>query len=153
MSRWIFVPAFVLLLASPIGVTTARAADTAPAPAQTESELQPARKLIAAKDWSAAVTRLEAYTRSHPTDADGFNLLGYSLRNLKRMPEAMAAYDKALGLDPRHRGAHEYIGIAYLQMGQPAKAREHLATLDKLCPFSCEEYRDLKAAIAAADKP
>jgi hypothetical protein len=33
-------------------------------------------------------------------------------------------------------------------MGQLDKAKEHLASLDKICPFSCEEYRDLKKAIA-----
>jgi hypothetical protein len=27
------------------------------------------------------------------------------------------------------------------------KAEEHLARLDKLCFFSCEEYRDLKKAV------
>ena len=29
----------------------------------------------------------------------------------------------------------------------PAKAEEHLSALDRLCTFSCEEYRDLKKAI------
>jgi len=35
-------------------------------------------------------------------------------------------------------------------MGQLNKAKEHLASLDKICTFSCEEYRDLKKAIAQA---
>jgi DNA-binding SARP family transcriptional activator len=56
-------------------------------------------------------------------------------------------YTEALRLDPRHRGAHEYIGEAYLMVGNLAKAREHLAALDKLCFFTCAEYRDLKRAI------
>jgi hypothetical protein len=34
-----------------------------------------------------------------------------------------------------------------------AKAREHLAILDKLCLSSCEEYRDLKEADEQAAKP
>jgi hypothetical protein len=32
-------------------------------------------------------------------------------------------------------------------VGNVAKAREHLAALDKLCFFSCGELRDLKRAI------
>jgi hypothetical protein len=36
--------------------------------------------------------------------------------------------------------------------GNLAKAEEHLAVLDKLCFLPCEEYRDLKAAIAAYKK-
>jgi len=56
-------------------------------------------------------------------------------------------YQEALRLDPKHRGAHEYIGEAYVMVGNLAKAKEHLAALNKLCFFSCEEYRDLKKAI------
>jgi cytochrome c-type biogenesis protein CcmH/NrfG len=105
------------------------------------------------KDWPAAATTLEAFVKSNPKNADGFNLLGYSYRNLKKYDESFAAYRQALTLDPKHRGAHEYIGIAYVQTGQLDKAREHLASLDKLCPFSCEEYRDLKKAVEQAAKP
>lgn len=53
-------------------------------------------------------------------------------------------------LSPRHLGAHEYIGEACLMTGNPEKAREHLAALDKLCGRDCDEYRDLAKAIAAA---
>ena len=92
---------------------------------------------------------LEAYTKAQPKSADGFNLLGYIYRNLQRNEASLLAYKRALALDPKHRGAHEYIGMAYLQMRDPAKAKEHLAILDQLCRISCEEYRDLKKAIAA----
>ena len=126
------------------------AADTGPtAPAAVDKEMQTARAQIAKKDWMAAVATLEPYTKANAKSADGFNLLGYSYRNLKRYDESLVAYKQALTLDPKHRGAHEYIGIAYIQMGQPAKAREHLAALDKICTFSCEEYRDLKKALEA----
>jgi len=33
-------------------------------------------------------------------------------------------------------------------VGNVAKAKEHLSVLDKLCFFPCEEYSDLKKAIA-----
>jgi hypothetical protein len=32
--------------------------------------------------------------------------------------------------------------------GDVAKAKEHLATLDRLCLFGCGEYDDLKKSIA-----
>lgn len=126
-------------------------ADTGPV-VKEDAELQQARAQIAKKDWSAAVSGLENYTRSHASSADGFNLLGYSYRNLQRYDESLVAYKKALALDPKHRGAHEYIGIAYLQMGQISNAKTHLDALDKICLFSCEEYRDLKKAYEAALK-
>ena len=126
------------------------AADTGPAaPAAVDKEMQTARAQISKKDWTAAVATLEPYTKTNAKSADRFNLLGYSYRNLKRYDESLVAYKQALTLDPNHKGAHEYIGIAYVQMGQPAKAREHLAALDKICTFSCEEYRDLKRALEA----
>ena len=125
------------------------AADTSP-PTPRDTELEKAKTAIARKDWAAAQAVLEPYTATNPRSADGFNLLGYSLRNLKKYDESLVAYKQALTLDPKHKGAHEYIGIAYIQMGQLDKAKDHLASLDKICPFSCEEYRDLKKAIAQA---
>jgi len=47
------------------------------------------------------------------------------------------------------RGAHEYIGEAYLMVGDLGKAKQHLAVLDRLCFFGCEEYDDLKRQVAA----
>jgi tetratricopeptide (TPR) repeat protein len=126
-------------------------ADTTPS-APEDSEIKKAQALIARKDWSSAMPVLEAYVKANPKSADGFNLLGYSYRNLKKYDESLVAYKQALTLDPKHRGAHEYIGIAYVQMGQMDKARDHLAQLNKICTFSCEEYRDLKKAIEAAPK-
>ena len=57
-------------------------------------------------------------------------------------------YNQALAIDPKHRGAHEYLGEAYLMVGNLPKAKEELATLDKLCFFSCEEFTLLKQSIA-----
>jgi len=138
-----------LLIASLFASTIVFAADTSP-PSPKDAELEKAKAAIARKDWAIAQAVLEPYTASNPRSADGFNLLGYSLRNQKKYDESLIAYKQALTLDPKHRGAHEYIGIAYIQMGQLDKAKEHLASLDKICAFSCEEYRDLKKAIAEA---
>lgn len=119
---------------------------------EVDPELQKGKALIENKDWPTAVEVLGSYTRTHTRSADGFNLLGYGYRHLKRYDESLAAYEKALALalDPKHRGAHEYIGVAYIELGQLDKAKAHLDALDRLCLFSCEEYRDLKRAYEAA---
>ena len=127
-------------------------ADTAPSTPAQASELTQARQLIGQKNWAGAIEVLGSFTRANPSNADGFNLLGYSLRHLKRYDESLAAYNKALTIDPKHRGAHEYIGEAYIQLGQLDKAKQHLDALDKICTFSCEEYRDLKKAYELASK-
>ena len=141
----------ILMVALMALANHAQSADMKPM-TPVDAELQQARALISQKNWPAAVVVLEPYVVSKPKSADGFNLLGYSYRNLRRLDEAMLAYKQALSLDPDHRGAHEYIGIAYIQLGQMDKARQHLGALDKLCLFSCEEYRDLKKAIETAVK-
>jgi cytochrome c-type biogenesis protein CcmH/NrfG len=139
----------ILALALAFATSAVFAADTTPATPK-DPQMDQARAYIAARNWPAAQGVLEQYVKANPSSADGFNLLGYSLRNIKKYDDSLVAYKRALTLDPKHKGAHEYIGIAYVQMGQLDKAKEHLASLDKLCPFSCEEYRDLKKAIAEA---
>lgn len=129
------------------------AADSTPGVSvKVDVEMDSARSLIAKKDWSAALVVLQSYTQSNTGSADGFNLLGYSYRNLNRYPESLVAYQQALKLDPKHRGAHEYIGMAYLNLGQLANAKTHLDALDKICTFGCEEYSDLKKSYDAALK-
>lgn len=144
------LPMLRLALAAGLFCSAIAFAGDTSAPNPRDTELEKAKAAIARKDWANAQAVLEPYTVSNPRSADGFNLLGYSLRNQKKYDESLAAYQQALALDPKHRGAHEYIGIAYIQMGQLEKAKEHLASLDKICPYSCEEYRDLKKAIAEA---
>ena len=87
---------------------------------------------------------------SNPNNANYHNLYAYSIRKGANpdMNLVFKHYNEALRIDPQHRGAHEYIGEAYLMVGNVAKAKEHLSQLDKLCFFPCVEYTDLKKAIA-----
>jgi hypothetical protein len=64
------------------------------------------------------------------------------------MDKAFEHYKRALEIDPRHRGAHEYIGEAYLMVGDLASAEKHLAALRSICVLPCEELDDLRQAIA-----
>ena len=140
-----------------VAATTAtQAADTpgsnpaVRAPSAAE-RLASARKAIDAKDWSAALRELTAAEREEPRNADVQNLLGYSYRKRANpdLPKAISHYQAALRLDPRHKGAHEYLGEAWLMDGKPAEAEKHLAELEKICGGkACEEYQDLAKAIA-----
>ena len=58
----------------------------------------------------------------------------------------------ALQINPKHKGAHEYIGEAYLGKGDFKMAEQHLKTLDNLCFFGCQEFKDLKKAVLAYKK-
>jgi len=122
------------------------AADVGPS---ANDKLAAARSRIAEKNWAAAIDELKKV--DDPASADWNNLMGYSLRKADPVANAEAAekfYDAALRIEPRHRGALEYSGELYLMTGNLAKAEERLATLDKACFLPCEEYNDLKRAVA-----
>jgi len=129
-------------------VHAAYAADTEPAPA-TADKLAAARAQIAAKSWRGAIEELKKV--NDPASADWNNLMGYSLRKAK-VPDYDAAeryYDEALRIEPQHRGALEYSGELYLMKGDLPKAEQRLAALDKACRLPCDEYTELKKAVAA----
>ena len=65
------------------------------------------------------------------------------------MDASFKHHHTALKLDPDHKGAHKYIGVAYLKVNQPKKAKEHLAKLETICSKKCEGYEDLARAINA----
>jgi cytochrome c-type biogenesis protein CcmH/NrfG len=119
--------------------------DEAPSSARSkDADYAAGMAAVKARNWQQVVDRMGAYTQRQPGDADGWNELGHAYRLLGRMDPAFDAYGKALKIDPRHRGAHEYLGEAYLQVNDVAKAEQELKTLDKLCFLPCEEYTDLK---------
>ena len=102
-------------------------------------------------DWKSAAAAMQTALQSSPNNADYHNLYAYSLRKsgTSQMDLVFKHYNEALRLDPKHRGAHEYIGEAYLQVGNVAKAKEHLGQLDKICFFGCSEFNELKQSISA----
>jgi tetratricopeptide (TPR) repeat protein len=105
---------------------------------------------VAKADWVRARDLARAGVEKNPANADYQNLLAYSLRMGPNPPMDLVFrhYNEALRLDPKHRGAHEYLGEAYLMAGNLEKAREHLRVLDDLCFLPCREYSMLKQAVA-----
>lgn len=110
-----------------------------------------ARALVKAQKWKSAISVLKTIVADDSRNADALNLLGFSLRKSGDMKNAEGFYLKALKLNPKHKGANEYLGELYVETGHMDKARERLETLAKLCGnTTCEEYEDLEKVIAAA---
>ena len=128
------------------------AADSGPSmsAAPKDTALEGARAAIARQDWSGAQKLLREALGRNPDNADYHNLFAYSIRKgaNPQMDLVFRHYNEALRLAPEHRGAHEYIGEAYLMIGNLAKAKEHLNALDRICFFGCPEFTDLKKAVA-----
>jgi tetratricopeptide (TPR) repeat protein len=116
---------------------------------QESPDYTAAVKAIKAGDHAKAIALLQGVVAREASNADAFNWLAYATRKNGDPAAAIPIYEKALAIDPKHRGAHEYIGEAYLDLNNLAKAKEHLKRLDALCFFSCSEYRDLKKAVQA----
>ncbi len=71
-------------------------------------------KEIKKQDYDDAIDLLEKVVRAKPKHADAYNLLGYSHRKLKEFKVARKYYDRALKIDPTHKGALEYLGELYV---------------------------------------
>ena len=106
--------------------------------------------------WQEAVDHFKKAVANDSKNAEAYNLMGYSYRRLGEADPAFAAYAKALGLEPRHRGANEYLGETYLLIGDVEKARAQLVLLTDICGKQCKETVKLRKAIArynaSADK-
>jgi Tfp pilus assembly protein PilF len=145
-----------LLAASLLVFPPAWAADlpggnpSVPAPS-VQDRLDKARKAVGSRDWSGAQRELNVAVRESPQNADVHNLLGYTYRKRASpdMAKAYEHYQTALKINPQHRGAHEYIGEAYLIDKRLPDAERHLAALERICGGpACEEYRGLAKSIA-----
>lgn len=103
--------------------------------------------LIEYEMYEDAITYLLRADKEEPNNADINNLLGFSYRKLGEYNKANRYYQKALRIDPKHRGALEYLGELYVETNQLSKAKQQLARLDEVCVFRCDEYKKLKQAI------
>ncbi|WIM10501.1 tetratricopeptide repeat protein [Enhydrobacter sp.] len=122
--------------------------DNPPAPVK-DPNFTRAKAMIEAKDYRGAMPLLQQVVAKDPKNADAYTLMGYATRKSGDPNGSLQYYNQALSIDPKHIGAHEYIGEAYLMLDRPAEAEQQLARLDSICVFGCTEYRMLKAAIAS----
>ena len=106
-----------------------------------------AEKLINKKQYSDAIVKLNDALVTDSKNADIYNYLGFSHRKLGKMEQAAVYYNKALEINPKHKGALEYQGEMYLTLNEINKAEENLKKLDKICFLGCSEFDKLKKSI------
>ena len=131
--------------------TLSYAADTESSPAKNaaSADYVAGTQAVEKKQWTLASESFKRATLQDPKNADAWNMLVYSSRWAGKYPEAFDAYAKALALDPKHRGANSYLGVAYVRTNDLAKARTQLAKVESICGNKdCDEYKLLDTAIA-----
>ena len=106
-------------------------------------------KLIRDKKFAEAIPALHKIEARAKTDADVQNLLGFSYRKTNQLDKAGRHYERALTLEPKHKGALEYQGELFLMLGDKASAEANLEKLKRICKFGCSELDDLKEALAS----
>lgn len=110
-----------------------------------------AKKLVDVRNFTAAIPLLHKIVKSQPKNADAWNLLAFSNRKLGKFDVALQQYQKALQIQPTHKGANEYLGELYLKVGDLPKAQERLTVLNDMCTdgfVGCEEFNELKEKVA-----
>jgi Flp pilus assembly protein TadD len=139
-------------LAAALSVQPVLAADTESTPEVNaeNKDFTAGKKAVAKKDWAEAAARFRKVVDKEPSNADAYTMLGYSLRWQGKLDEAFAAYDQALRIDPNHRGANQYLGIAYLKAGLRDKAEGQLTKLERIAGKNSDEYKSLSQAISEA---
>lgn len=140
--------ALAIGLAAPAFAAGSSSGSQTPYGASTD-DYQRAVRAVEAEDFRQAVSLLQNVVRRDPRNADAWNYLGFSERKLRNFDKSLAAYQKALDINPRHLGANEYLGELYLETGKADQARQQLQRLKELCPNGCEAYNDLEQAIKA----
>ena len=100
-------------------------------------------KLIKKEDYSKAITVLEKILgkKKYQKDPDILNEYAFALRKSGDLEKAEIFYNKALDIDPEHKGALEYLGELYVDTKRKDKANQ---LLSKLKNCKCEEYSELK---------
>lgn len=162
-----FFLAFLLMFSMPFGAFaagTGAGSSGTPTPEPTKSttetpvtttkknlnnQLEEINAMLKAKDFSKALSELVALDKEFTNNADINNLLGFASRNLGQFSQSARYYSKALQINPNHIGALEYQGELFVKTNKIKAAKKNLAKLKQLCGTNCDEYRDLKKAIAA----
>jgi tetratricopeptide (TPR) repeat protein len=104
--------------------------------------------LINEARYAEAITYLDAARWAAGPHPDVLTYLGFANRKLGRYELAEGHYQAALAIAPDHRGALEYYGELKLERGNVAGAKAHLARLEALCGFGCNEADELRRRIA-----
>jgi Flp pilus assembly protein TadD len=118
---------------------------------KSDGDYDKAVKAVKSEKYKDAIALLEKVVLKDPRKADAWNWLGYSQRKTGQFEPALKSYTRALEIDPKHKGAHEYLGELYLMTDNLPKAEELLKKLSGLCG-SCSERKDLEKAVAAYKK-
>lgn len=111
------------------------------------ADLSASKTKDAQKKFKKALGSAQEAVRLDPKYHEAWNLVGYTSRKLGNYDGALKAYETCLDIKSDYAPAREYLGEAYVELGQIDKAREQLVMLDH--QEATEEAKTLKTKIDA----
>jgi tetratricopeptide (TPR) repeat protein len=111
-----------------------------------DSIYEAGRDLAMAGRYGEAITVLGL--AADKTDPRILNYLGYSHRKAGRIQVGLGYYQEALRINPDYTLVREYLGEAYIQLGDVASAKNQLSEIEKRCGTGCKEYTVLSQQLA-----
>jgi tetratricopeptide (TPR) repeat protein len=76
------------------------------------------------RNYAESVRRINKVITERPGFAPGYRVLGYALFNMNRATDALAAYQRAVSIDPDYGEAHYALAFLFA-MGDKVTGREH----------------------------
>jgi tetratricopeptide (TPR) repeat protein len=90
--------------------------------------------------------------RDNPRDADAWANLGNALSALERHSDALAAYERAVALDPNNGLSQRNLAVEYLQQNDFARAAAHAREAVRLTPNDAAAHNLLGLALIGEQK-
>ena len=107
------------------------------------ADFQQVETLIEQRRFNEAKTAALEQLKRQPSSVEGYNLLGIIQANLKNYPDALAAFQKALQLNPRSTRTLNNIGNLYVAQQQPDLAEKQFRAVLRLDPANPEANYNL----------
>jgi Flp pilus assembly protein TadD len=136
---------FALLL---LAATPALAVLNDDVPEGQDPDLAEGTRAVRTGRYELGIPYLRAVLERAPNEPEIHVYLALALRQTGRAEDAARHYERALALDPDHKGALAYQGVLKLAQGDRAGAEANLARLRALCPQGCNERDDLARELA-----
>jgi tetratricopeptide (TPR) repeat protein len=116
-------------------------------------QLDAVRAALRANDLLQAEGLVRQHLRASPASAEGWRLLGETLRQSARRGEAVEALQRAVSLAPGNAEPLSALGIALAEMNRVADALPHLEEAARLQPSYAPARHNLGVALAQAGQP
>lgn len=130
----LILAALIAFAAIALSVSKSRKGTEAPA-AEAKAQAAPVG------DVASMITSLEKKMAANPGDAEGWNMLGWSYYNVGRYADAVKAYRKAVGIDPKNAGYWSALGEVLVLSGPGGVTPDANQAFAKALASDPKDYR------------